>query len=376
VRILHVQKAAGIGGSERHLLSLLPALAETGVEVRICVAAAGRAEDFTKRLREVGVPHAVVRAGPDLNPLLVGALVREIRAFRPDLVHTHLMHADLHGQLAAQLSGVKGVSSVHGTHGFYGREPYRGVGRLVGRATRLTIAISEHVKRFIEDQRLSRPGAIRVIPYGLDARGWLASEADRASARAALGLDDGDVAIGVASRLVPDKGHPLLLEAYAQASQEAPQLRLLIAGDGPLRADLEQQAEALGGRVFFLGFVPEIREFMNACDVLAFPTQPGFGEGFGLAALEAMAAARPVVASNLDSLPEVVGTGETGMLVDPGSVDDLAAALVRLGGDETLRGRMGNLGRERVLSRFSLGAMVERTTAAYEEAITGRLRGP
>jgi glycosyltransferase involved in cell wall biosynthesis len=366
MRVLHVQKAKGIGGSERHLLSLLPALAAAGVDVRMCVAAAGRAGDFTERLRELGVPFAVLRAGPHVNPLLVTELRREIRGFRPDLVHTHLIHADLHGQLAARLAGVVGVSSVHGTHGFYRREPYRTAARIAGRSARLTIAISEHVRRFIEDLRLSREGAVRVIPYGIDASGWVASDSERASARAALGLDACDIAVGVASRLVPHKGHSFLLRGYAQASRRAPRLRLLVAGDGPLRADLEREARGLE-RVHFLGFVPDIRSFLHACDVLAFPTQPEFGEGFGLAALEAMAASCPVVATAVASVPEVVSAEETGILVDPGSVEELAAALVRLGEDATLRRAMGKRGHERACTRFTLEAMVERTIAAYEE---------
>ena len=115
VRVFHVQKVSAVGGSERHLLSLLPALAEAGVETHMCVPATGRAADFIDAMSELGVPHSTVRPGPDVNPLMVGALRREIRAYRPDLVHTHLVHADLHGQLAARLARVPGVSSVHGT---------------------------------------------------------------------------------------------------------------------------------------------------------------------------------------------------------------------------------------------------------------------
>ena len=176
MRVLHVQKVSGIGGSERHLLSLLPALAEAGVEVRMCVAATGRAADFTDRLRELGVSHSTVDAGPDANPLLVAALRREMRAFRPDLAHTHLIHADLHGQLAARLAGVRGISSVHGTPGFYLREPYRTARRIAGRSTTRTIAISEHVRAFVERLGFARPGTARTVHYGIDASQWPSSE--------------------------------------------------------------------------------------------------------------------------------------------------------------------------------------------------------
>lgn len=334
----------------------------------MCVAAAGGARDFTQRLPELGIAHTVVPAGRDLSPSLLAALWREIRAFRPDLVHTHLIHADIHGQLAARLAGVTGVSSVHGTHGFYTREPYRSLARLAGHRAALTIAISEHVERFIESVGISRRGAVRMVHYGIDSSGWLASEGERDAARGALGLDRESIAVGVASRLVAHKGHSRLLEAHARASRDRPELRLLIAGDGPLRTELEHQARALDGSVRFLGFVKEIRDFMGACDVLAFPSQPAFGEGFGLAALEGMAAGRPIVATATCSLPEVVAAGETGFLVDPESSDELAAALVRLAESADLRAKMGQEAHRRARSAFSLDSMVERTIAVYREA--------
>jgi glycosyltransferase involved in cell wall biosynthesis len=142
---------------------------------------------------------------------------------------------------------------------------------------------------------------------------------------------------------------------------------LLIAGEGPLRPELERQARRLGETVRFLGFVREIREFMGACDVLAFPSQPAFGEGFGLAALEGMAAGRPIVATATCSLPEVVASGESGLLVDPENSDELAAALVRLAADSHLRAEMGREAHRRARDVFSLEAMVQRTIAVYDE---------
>src|SRR5882724_4955088 len=104
---------AGMDGSKQHLLTLLPALRAAGVDARMVVPAAGEATRFIEPLRARSVPTTVVAAGPDLNPLLVAALAREIRAFKPDLVHTHLIHADLHGQVAAAVTGARRVSSVH-----------------------------------------------------------------------------------------------------------------------------------------------------------------------------------------------------------------------------------------------------------------------
>lgn len=369
MKVLHVQRVKGIGGSERHLLALLPALADAGFEVNMCVAATGQAEDFVARLRELGIPHHVVAAGADLSPPLVAALTRRIRAESPDLVHTHLVHADLHGQLAARAARVPGVSSVHGTPAFYRRLPIRLARRAAGRSAVRTIAISEHVRDYLTELRLSPAARIRVVPYGIEASDWDLTDDERTIERDRLGLGPDDVAIGMASRLIPGKGHASLLEAFARAAREAPNLRLLIAGDGPLREELAAAARAHGPAVVMLGFVADVRPLMSACDALAFPTQPELSEGFGLAALEAMAAGRPVVATDVGSLPEVVVAGETGFVVEPGDPDKLAEALVALAGDPGLRARMGECGRLRARSTFSLELMVERTMAVYAEAL-------
>jgi glycosyltransferase involved in cell wall biosynthesis len=370
VRILHVQKVSGVGGSERHLLSLLPALAEAGAEVRMFVAATGRSEEFTDRLRDAGVAYSIMPAGPDANPRLVAALRREIQTYRPTVVHTHLVHADLHGLLAARATGVPGVSSVHGTPSFYLHEPYRMARRIAGRWSIRTIAISEHVRRFVERMRFARPGTARMVHYGIDASGWQSLNGERTATRESLGVADGEVVLGIASRLIAGKGHLTLLDACESAFREAPHLRLLIAGDGPLRDELARRIDQLGlrERAHCLGFIADIRSFMGACDALVFPTQPELSEGFGLAALEAMAAARPVIATRVGSLPEVVSDEVTGLLVEPQDVAALAAALVRLAEDPAIRREFGEQGLTRANAEFSLTAMIQRTLSVYDEA--------
>jgi glycosyltransferase involved in cell wall biosynthesis len=376
MKVLHVQKVAGIGGSERHLLSLLPCLAEAGVEVRMLVAATGEADRFVEALGGRHVPLRAVAAGPHLNPALVGAVAREVRSFRPDIVHTHLVHADIHGQLAMAAGRAARVSSVHSTPAFYRREPFRSGARIAGRHAGAVIAISEHVRRFLLELRLAPAERVHVVHYGIDASSWPRDEPGRSRARERLGLSSGEVAVGIAARLIPGKGHSLLLEALSRARPEAPQLRLLVAGDGPLRSRLEREAERLGpGAVTFLGFMADIRAFMGACDVIAFPTEPALGEGFGLAALEAMASGRPVLATAVGSLPEVVRNGDTGLLVDPRSVDELAVGLTTLAARPELRRELGARGHERACAVFSLERMAESTLAVYHDAIgRGRRR--
>jgi glycosyltransferase involved in cell wall biosynthesis len=368
MRVLHVQKAGGIGGSERHLAMLLPALSEAGVHVRMIAAVAAEGELFVDALRREGVDVRTVAAGPDANPALVQRLAREIRAFDPDLVHTHLIHADMHGQPAARLRGVPAVSSLHDMLPALRREPVRTVAGTVGRLPRLTIAISDEVRRYAEAARVRPRGRIRVVHYGIDPAGWEASPDERAAARERLGIAPDDVVVAMTSRLIPGKGHAALIDAFADARADAPALRLLIAGDGPLRAELAARAAAEPG-VTMLGFQDDVRPLVQAADLLAFPTEPELGEGFGLSALEAMAAARPVVATAVGAIPEVVEHGRTGLLVPAHDRRALAAALARLADAPHERDAMGRRGAERAAAHFSLEALCHGTVEVYREAL-------
>ena len=371
IRVLHIQKATGISGSERHLLALLPRLGSTDVAVRMCVLVAGDGSRFVDALRRLDVDTVVVPTIADVDPLAIVRLAREIRVFAPTLVHTHLIHGDVFGRLAAAITRTPSVSTVHGTHEFYVRGPYRQLARAAWRSTKRIIAISDWVRAFLRERRLVDDTRVRVIPYGIDVDPWRESEGERTRARSELGIANDAVVVGVASRLVPHKGHLFLLEGLRRAAPRAAALRLLVAGDGPLRSSLEVAARRgiPNGVVRFLGYQSDMVRFMSACDALAFPTMPEFGEGFGLAALEAMAAGKPVLATRVGPLPEVVGDEDAGLLVEPHDPAGLAEALVRLAHDRSLRDRLGLAARARARDRFPVERMVERTRALYREAL-------
>lgn len=372
--VLHVQKSAGIGGCERHLLDLLPALRERGTDARFLLLHAPGGERYARALEERGIEVTSLPAGPDVNPALVARIAREVRRGGEHIVHTHLVHADVHGQLAAALTRRPSVSSIHGTHSFYGREPTRSAARMAGHLATRTIAISQFAAQHVRTHRIAAASRLRVVPYGLDVASWAVTAHQRTIGRAHHGIAPNECAVVIASRLIPGKGHRLLIEAACAVAHEVG-LRVLIAGDGPERTDLETLARTLdphNGRITFLGFVDDVRGLLAAADAVAFTTQPELSEGFGLAALEAQAAGLPVVATGIASLPEIVVAGETGLLVPPHDVAALRAALVQLAQDQGARLAMGRAGAARARAQYSLERMVDGTLAVYDEVGTRR----
>jgi glycosyltransferase involved in cell wall biosynthesis len=368
---MHIQKVAAIGGSERHLLTLLPALADRGIDVSMVVLEAPGAEPFLGALANAGIVHQAIDAGPNLSPSAVARLVSLLRHHKPDLVHTHLVHADLYGQVAARLTGRVGISTVHSEHCIRSGAVYRSAARIGGHLARHTIAISDHVARAVVGTRTAPAARVAVIPYGIDAERWFVGPEDRKRFRRALGMDDDGLIVGIASRLIAGKGHEHLVRSIAAVRRSSVPVALFIAGDGPTRPALEDlcRRENVGDYVSFLGFVEDVAGFMAATDVVVFPTQPELGEGFGLAALEAMAAGRPVIATRVASLPEVVVDGQSGLLVEPGDVGALSDALIMLATDPERCRNFGILGRQRAVEAFSLDSMVSALVDLYTEVM-------
>ena len=363
--VLHVQKIKGIGGAERHLLDLLPGLRRRGVDARIVVLEAPGARQFVEEMVDRGVPVRSIGIRGPADPLAIADLAHIFGATRPALVHTHLIHADLHGGLAGAVRRVPTVASVHSVQRFYARRPYRTAARAAFARARRVIAISGHVRDYVTALGIVDPSKVRVVPYGVDAVG--PADADlRATARDRFGVPQDAFVVAMTSRLIPGKGHDHAIDAVRRLGRRVPQVRLLIAGDGPLRPDLERAAEG-SADVLFTGFLADVGDVLAAADALVFPTDPSLGEGFGLAALEALARGVPVVATDVASLPEVVG--DAGILVPPADPTAIERALERLASDAALRARLAEAGPERARNHFSLSTMLDRTLEVYREAI-------
>ncbi|MBK8023535.1 MAG: glycosyltransferase [Chloroflexi bacterium] len=192
----------------------------------------------------------------------------------------------------------------------------------------------------------------------------------RADLRRELKLPEDAPIAGMVCRLIEQKGVSFALQAFAQLAEKHPAAHLAIVGDGPLRPALEAEAGALGiaGRTHFLGWRDDAARCMAGFDMLLMPS---LWEGFGIVMLEAMAAAVPIIGSDVSAIPEVVVNNETGYLFSSGDVDALATALDVLLGDKPLRRHMGLLGQERLETVFDADRMVVATASLYMQMTGG-----
>lgn len=351
MRVVHLHRIAGIGGSERHLLTLLPALRTRGVDARLVGfdVSGSEADAFYAGLDAAGVPYRRVPAR---------SLPAAVRAERPDLVHTHLVHADLLGAFAAPLARAPLVSTKHNDDPFR-RGPWRYVERVLAARAESVICITDAVARFHRDVVGLPAERLRVVRYGLDElpAPWPGGTHGPELAPGARVL----LAVG---RLTEQKGLDVALRALPAIRAALPHAVLVVLGEGPERSRLEALARDLeiADAVHLPGRAGDVAAWYRRADALLHPSR---WEGFGLVLLEAMLASLPVVGSRVSAIPEIVVDGETGVLVPPDDAAALAAATVRAVAE---RERLGAAGLARARAEFSVGAMAERMLAVYAEA--------
>ena len=208
---------------------------------------------------------------------------------------------------------------------------------------------------------------MEVIYSGIEF-GEFEKAVDRSRIRRELGLSDSLPTVGIVSKLWEGKGHDDLLRAVAILKGRGCGLQLLVVGEGPTEPALRSLADSLGiaSDVVFAGFREDIPECTDALDIA---TLPSHFEGMGRVLLEAMARSKPIVATRVGGIPDVVVDGSTGILVAPGNPEELAQALAKLVGDPAKREAMGSRGKRRLVERFSSDKMVEATSRVYDEAL-------
>lgn len=368
--IFHLMKMKGVSGSENHLLTLLRDMDRREFRFHVGILAEPRhiplLQAYRQALEEAGVTVAFFPMRKFFDYSLIWRLRRYMREHQIDLVHTHLIHADLYGTLAAKAAGISTIiSSRHNDDRFRRHRVLIWLNRLLAHWQTKIIVISDWVGRFLQEVEGIPAEKIARIHYGLDPAP-IEALADPAYVRQQFNIPADAPVIGTIGRLTAQKGQIYLLQAASLLKKEFPNLRVIIIGDGELRGELEARTKALDitTQVIFTGSRDhrETLRLLSGMDMFVFPS---LWEGFGLVLLEAMALKKPIVASNVSAIPETVRHKETGLLVLPENSEQLADAITELLQNSFLSNEMGISGYRRLQQDFSVNAMLARTTSLY-----------
>jgi len=365
------------GGAQRNTLLTLQGLARRGYAVELACGPGGRLIPEAEAAGAVvHVVDALVRApSPVQDARAFRALYALCLTRRWDVVHTHSTKAGLLGRLAAWCAGVPAI--VHTVHGFpfarargWRTRAWAAAERVVALATDRVVCVGELLRRQAAALGMAPTAKLVTVYSGLD---FAACRPRRAPAevRRALGLEAAWPVVGSVGYLVEAKAQHHLVEATALLRTRYPRIALVLCGEGPLRARLEQRSAELGVRahVRLLGERDDVPDLLGAFDVYAMAS---VREGVGRALSEAMLAGLPVVTTDVAGVGELVAHEETGLLVPPRDPAALAAAIARLAEDRALAARLGAAARRRVEALMDAERMVDDLAALYERLLAAR----
>jgi glycosyltransferase involved in cell wall biosynthesis len=357
IRVMHVITRLTLGGAADNTLRQLDTMTRGGYDAALALGIAASDESFVERARRqpcrlIDVSTLGREPAPGRDVLALAGLVRLLRRERPAIVHTHTSKAGFIGRLAARLTGIPAV--IHQPHGhifygYYGRAVtafYVALERMAARWSDRLVTLTD---REIDEHLalgIGRRSQFVTVPSGVPTAELRARAPARAAARAVLELPADAFVVAALGRLVPVKGFDLLVEAMPALLAAVPAARAVVIGDGPEQASLSSLAQRLGvrDRVRLYGPSADPAAILAAADVLAAPSR---NEGMGRALVEAMALGVPVVAAEVGGIASVVGQDEAGRLIPPDDAPALAAALIELGRDRTLRGKLAEVARAR-----------------------------
>jgi glycosyltransferase involved in cell wall biosynthesis len=370
IRVLHLLVTTSPGGGPKHVYDLVRCLPRDEFQV---VVAGPRDGVFFDRFRELGVTMVELplsRLGARHLPLAT----RLVREHRIHIVHSHGKGPGLYGRLAARRMGIPAIHTFHGIHyggySWLGQRLYLALERWLSRLTRTIINVSRSQEAEGLALGLFRREQSVVVFNGIDV-----DEMDRALQRAPirremLGLTAGHLVLGCVSRWDPVKRLEILLQAVRRLASRIPDVALLLVGGGGEEARIRRLVATTGlqERVIFTGFLGNPARAYGMLDLYV---AASLKEGLPLALLEAMAASRAIVATDVSGHRDVVVHGETGLLAPPEDSAALAEAIATLAADPDRRRLMGEGGRQRVLDHFAIQSMVDQTAAVYRRAVSG-----
>ena len=373
VRALVLLSGLATGGAERVTVAFARRLKAMSLPAAVCTVTARHDGALAAELAEAGVVRHDLGARRLADPRAPWRLARLLARERIGIVHAHGQDASIVAAAARSLSGFVLVVTRHVMEEPAATWRQRLRARLACAAFRradAVVAVSDAAARKLAEIARIPLEAVRVLPNGIDVTAFDGAGPElRAAARRELGLAPGDPLVLVPAVLRDGKGHDILLQAVPALLARVPSVRVVMAGGGERERELRESARPLGDAVRFLGPREDMRELLAACDVVALPS---LTEALPTALMEAAAAGRPVVATRVGGVPEVVDDGRSGILVPARDPAALAHALAALLADPARARAYGEFARRRARERFGIELQVERTLALWRDLVAPR----
>jgi glycosyltransferase involved in cell wall biosynthesis len=384
IRVMRVIARLNMGGPALHVSYLTDGLTSRGYATTLLAGQLARGEDSMAFVaRDLAIPvHNVPQLHREISPLYdpiaIRRIAREIRRVRPQILHTHTAKAGAIGRAAALLvGGARPPIIVHTFHGHVLRgyfdpvrtELFRRTERALARQTSRLIAVSPEVRDDLVALGVAPVEKFSVIRLGIDLPARVANDDERAALRRLFGVPETTFVVGWIGRMTGIKRVDDTLLAFARLRDSGVDARLCLVGDGPDRPALESRLTELGiaRETLLPGYQREIGPYLAFFDTLLLTSA---NEGTPVVAIEALAAGRPVVATAVGGVPDVVTHEQDGLLTEVGDIDALGAALVRLAGDPALRRQMGESGRTKTLPRYAVSRLVDDIDGLYRELLS------
>jgi glycosyltransferase involved in cell wall biosynthesis len=364
--ILYVIDNMEFGGGERGFAQIIYGINRSQYKVHVACNPGG---EFEARLRAMGIRLERMSMKSKFNLFTILKLIRILKEGRFHIVHTQGARADFFGRVAGRLVGVPHIlctmqMPVEGFDvGRLRKKIYRFIDSLTECYVETFIVVSDFLKKTLIERRGIPAQRVVKIYNGIEL-GQYHPDAERGKLRNEWGISQDIPFIGAIGRMVWQKGFKYMIQAIPDIVRDVPDAKFLFVGDGPLREGLEALSEELRVKdnVIFTGFRSDIREILSAVNLLVIPS---LLEGFPMITLEAMAMAKPIIATNIDGITEQITDGVDGILVLPKDPEALAKAIIRILGDKGSAQKLGLAARKKVEQEFSVEKMISETEKVY-----------
>jgi glycosyltransferase involved in cell wall biosynthesis len=364
--ILHITETSEAGGSEAILAYTASNLDPKQYRSVVCLLEDGWLHGELERL---GVKSVIIENKRSYDPVFLANLIGLVRREKIDLIHAYEFVTTFYGAVTAKLTRIPAIGAIHGK-GYFTEKTRRRIAYkiAVGLSSQI-VAVSNDLKNYLESElHLKNHDKIMVIPNGIDINKHTPGKMNPELKRQ-LGIPDDALVCGTVGALAEVKGFPYLIEAAGKVANVFPNFRLLLVGEGRQEAVLKEKILSMGLQkiVIMTGFRSDIPDLLNLFDLYVCSS---LSEGLSLSIMEALAAGKPVVATNVGGNPELIIQRENGLLVPPKDPEALADNIIALLRDKVLRDSMSRNGRKLVESKYSLEKMVESYQDLYRKFLS------